>query len=107
MAIAEGVGVAAPEAVALAAELKPPGSVKFFYSVGQMVESGYLAVATFVFFYYTAVLGLSGSLVGLALAVSMGLDGFADPFIGSWSDGVRSKWGRRLPVMLVGAPLPF
>jgi GPH family glycoside/pentoside/hexuronide:cation symporter len=81
--------------------------VKFFYSVGQVVESGYLAINTFIFFYYTAVLGLPGSLVGVALALSLCLDGFADPFIGSWSDSVRSRLGRRLPVMLIGAPLTF
>src|SRR5678809_26474 len=78
LAVAEDLAGHAPE-LAPTAELKPPGSVKFFYSVGQMVESGYLAVATFVFFYYTAVLGLSGSLVGLALAISMCLDAVCDP----------------------------
>ena len=97
------VGTAAEEG----SRLKPPASVKFFYSVGQVVESGYLAVNAFVFFYYTAVLGLSGSLVGIALAISMVLDAIADPLIGSWSDSVRSRFGRRLPVMLIGAPLTF
>ncbi len=47
-------------------ELKPSALVKFFYCFGQAVESGYLAINTFVFFYYTAVLGMSGSLVGVA-----------------------------------------
>lgn len=84
---------------------KPPLTAKMFYSLGQVVESGYLAVNTFVFFYYTAVLGLSGSMVGAALAISMTLDAVADPLIGSWSDSVRSKFGRRLPVMLLAAPL--
>lgn len=87
--------------------IKPPGSVKFFYSFGQVVESGYLAMNGFVFFYYTAVLGLSGTMVGLALAISMCLDAVADPLIGSWSDSVRSRFGRRMPVMLAGAPLTF
>jgi GPH family glycoside/pentoside/hexuronide:cation symporter len=105
LAVAEGLGVPAPEVAAHGGELKPPASVKFFYSVGQVVESGYLAINTFVFFYYTAVLGLSGTLVGIALAVSMCLDAAADPLIGSWSDSVRSKYGRRLPLMLLGAPL--
>ena len=96
MAVVEGVGV--PEAgkngvVAPEGELKPPASVKFFYSVGQVVESGYLAINAFVFFYYTAVLGLSGTLVGVALAISMCLDAAADPLIGSWSDSVRSRGG--------------
>jgi GPH family glycoside/pentoside/hexuronide:cation symporter len=85
--------------------LKPPARIKLFYSFGQVVESCYLTAATYVFFYYTAVLGLSGSTVGMALAISMVLDAMADPFIGSWSDNVRSKLGRRLPLMLVGAPL--
>jgi glycoside/pentoside/hexuronide:cation symporter, GPH family len=86
-------------------ERKPPAGVKFFYSLGQVVESGYLATNAFVFFYYTAVLGLSGSLVGAALAISLCLDAAADPLIGAWSDNVRSRFGRRLPVMLIGAPL--
>jgi len=106
VAVVEGIGVpVAPEAPAHDGELKPPGRVKFFYSLGQVVESGYLAINTFIFFYYTAVLGLSGALVGIALAVSMCLDAAADPLIGSWSDSVRSRFGRRLPVMLIGAPL--
>jgi glycoside/pentoside/hexuronide:cation symporter, GPH family len=86
-------------------ELKPPVPVKLFYGFGQAVESGYLFVSSLVFFYYTAVLGLSGSLVGLALAISMAVDAVFDPLIGSLSDNVRSKLGRRLPPMLIGAPL--
>jgi GPH family glycoside/pentoside/hexuronide:cation symporter len=86
-------------------ELKPSLPIKLLYSFGQSIESGYLVVAGFVFFYYTAVLGLSGSAVGLALGISMALDAVMDPLIGSISDNVRSKWGRRLPLMLLGAPL--
>ncbi len=85
--------------------LRPSFGVKLFYSVGQFVESGYLAINAFIFFYYTAVLGLSGSLVGAALAISMTLDAALDPLIGSISDGVRSRLGRRLPMMLLAAPL--
>jgi len=87
--------------------LKPSGRTTLVYSVGQVVESSYLAINAFIFFYYTAVLGLSGSLVGAAVAISMCIDAALDPLIGSWSDNVRSRFGRRLPVMLVGAPLTF
>ena len=108
MAVVDGVhGVAAPASKAVEEGRKPPAAVKFFYSLGQVVESSYLAANGFVFFYYTAVLGLSGSVVGAALAISLCLDAAADPLIGSWSDSVRSRFGRRLPVMLVGAPLTF
>jgi glycoside/pentoside/hexuronide:cation symporter, GPH family len=106
VAVAEGVGGAAAAAAgATEPGRKPPAGVKLFYSVGQVIESGYLTANSFVFFYYTAVLGLSGSLVGAAFAISLILDALADPVIGSWSDSVRSRFGRLLPVMLVGAPL--
>ena len=106
MAVADGIAGLGPAGAASATEaVRPSGGVKFFYSIGQFVESGYLGANAYVFFYYTALLGLSGSMVGLALALSMCLDAVADPFIGSFSDSVRSKFGRRLPVMLAAAPL--
>lgn len=105
MAVAERLDGEASSAAQVA--LKPPARVKLAYCFGQVVESGYLTVNTFIFFYYTAVLGLSGSLVGAAVAISMCLDAAFDPLIGSWSDGIRSKLGRRLPAMLIGAPLTF
>ncbi|MGH6912041.1 MAG: MFS transporter, partial [Phenylobacterium sp.] len=106
MAVAELLGDA-PEPAPATADglLKPSFGVKLAYSFGQMIESGYLVVSGFVFFYYTAVLGLSGTLVGTALAISMCLDALMDPLIGSFSDNVRSKLGRRLPLMLAGGPL--
>eukprot|EP01041_Mallomonas_annulata_P033851 gene33851-56528_t len=103
MAVADDVAGPLGVGALPASDLKPPVAVKFFYSIGQLVESGYLTVNAFVFFYYTAVLGLSGSLVGAALAISMCLDAAADPLIGSWSDSIRSRFGRRLPVMLLAA----
>ena len=106
MAVVEGMpGVGLAGAPSVTGELKPSARVKFFYSIGQFVESGYLATNSYVFFLYTAVMGMSGSMVGLALAIAMVLDAAADPLIGSWSDSVRSKFGRRLPLMLIAAPL--
>ncbi len=105
MAIVDGGVGATATAASEGIAPRAPGAVKFFYSIGQFVESGYLICNSFIFFYYTAVLGLSGSMVGAALAISMTLDAIADPLIGSWSDSVRSRFGRRLPVMLIGAPL--
>ncbi len=108
MAVAENF-VEAPDVTAPprapAGDHNPSVAVKLVYSFGQSIESGYLVVSAFIFFYYTAVLGLSGSAVGTALAISMCLDAVLDPLIGSISDNVRSRFGRRLPLMLVGAPL--
>ncbi len=33
------------------------------------------------------------------------VDALADPLVGYWSDRVQSRWGRRKPFLLVGAPL--
>ncbi len=98
-------GSDADPAAAVASRGKPSAGIKFAYSMGQVIESGYLATNSFVFFYYTAVLGMSGSVVGAALAISLCVDAAADPLIGSWSDGLRSRLGRRVPAMLLGAPL--
>jgi GPH family glycoside/pentoside/hexuronide:cation symporter len=86
--------------------LKPPLHVKLFYSFGEIAQSGGFSTALgFVFFYYTAVLGLSGGLVGAAMAISLGFDALFDPLIGSWSDNISSRLGRRLPLMIAATPL--
>ena len=80
--------------------------VKLTYGMGQLVESSSSTLyGTFLFFFYTALLGLPGSLVGLATAISLVIDAVADPMLGSWSDATRSRWGRRIPFMAIGAPL--
>ena len=87
-----------------AAAGKPPIPVKLLYGVGAMGESAFIAAAAFAFFYYTAVLGLSGSLVGAALFLGLCADAVVDPFFGSWSDNLKSRFGRRIPLMLFGGP---
>ncbi len=58
------------------------------------------AVGVFILFYYKQVLGLSGTLTGLAVAISIIWDGISDPLIGAWSDRLRSRIGRRHPLMI-------
>ena len=58
------------------------------------------AFGAFVLFYYKQVLGLSGTLTGLAIALSVLWDAVSDPLVGAWSDRCRHRWGRRHPFML-------
>ena len=61
-------------------DLKPSVGIKMLYGLGQMAQSGGFDTAIgFIFFYYTAVLGLSGALVGAALAISLAFDAVVDP----------------------------
>ena len=86
--------------------LKPSLLVKLAYSLGQAAQNGgFDAAIAFIFFYYSAVLGLSGTLVGAALAVSLAFDAVVDPVVGSWSDNIKSSMGRRLPLMMLAVPL--
>ncbi|MDX1733031.1 MAG: MFS transporter [Halioglobus sp.] len=80
---------------------------KWSYAVGNMpyaVKDA--AFINFVIFYYTQVQGLSGTLAGLAAFIAMSWDAITDPIVGSWSDTIRSRWGRRHPPILLGG-LPF
>jgi Na+/melibiose symporter-like transporter len=58
------------------------------------------------FFYYTQVLGLSGTLTAAAVTIGITSDAVTDPLVGSISDRWRSKLGRRHPFMYA-APLPL
>ncbi len=61
--------------------------------------------AGLTFFFYNQVLGLSGSLTGLAVLIAIIFDAISDPVIGSISDRFISKLGRRHPFMFA-APFP-
>ena len=104
MATVENLAGPAEPAVAGHA-LKPSIPVKLAYSLGQVAQNGgFDAAVAFIFFFYSAVLGLSGTLVGIALAIGLAFDAGVDPFIGSWSDNIRSRFGRRLPLMVLSVP---
>jgi Na+/melibiose symporter-like transporter len=61
--------------------------------------------AGLTFFFYNQVLGLSGSLTGLAVLIAIIFDAISDPIMGSISDRFISKLGRRHPFMFA-APFP-
>ena len=76
--------------------------VKLGYAAGQGGTSILdFAFNTLLFIYYNQVLGLSGTYTGLGFAIALVFDAVADPAVGSWSDGFRSRWGRRHLFMAV------
>ena len=80
---------------------------KLAYGMGQLGE-GFKnsSFETFLFFYYNQVLGLSGTLAGLATAIALVFDAVIDPMIGSLSDAHKGRLGRRHSFMYAAA-LPF
>ena len=80
---------------------------KIIYGLGEAAEGvKSAALETFLFFYFVQVVGLSGSLTGLALLIALMFDGLVDPLIGNLSDNFHSRLGRRHP-FLYAAPVPL
>jgi len=79
---------------------------KLLIGSGQSVETAIaFAAATFLLYYLTNVCGIDPTVAGTILFVSLCVDAVADPLIGSWSDRLRSRWGRRLPFMAIALPV--
>jgi GPH family glycoside/pentoside/hexuronide:cation symporter len=74
--------------------------VKLSYGVGLAAEGiKQNAFNVFLLFFYQQLIGLDPALCGLALFASLCADAVLDPVIGAWSDGLRSRLGRRHPFM--------
>ena len=64
-----------------------------------------LPIVLFIPAYYADDLGVPLATVGIAIAASRLFDVVTDPLIGGLSDRVHTRFGRRKPWILVGAPL--
>ena len=74
------------------------------FGIGQAAGSfKNIAWGTLLLFYYQQIVGVEPWLVALAVAISMFVDAVTDPLIGTWSDRVNTRWGRRHPMLLASA----
>lgn len=77
---------------------------KLLYCIGDVSNAIKTVVFTlFTLYFYTTVMGVSATLVGVVAGIGLVWDGAIDPYIGYWSDRVQTRWGRRHPFMLIGA----
>lgn len=84
--------------------MTPPLTVgtRLAYGLGQLAEGvKTTAFSVFLLFYYNQVLGLSGVAAGIALGIATLVDAITDPLMGSISDNLRHRWGRRHLFMYV------
>lgn len=79
-------------------------STKLFQAVGALPEAlKNFAFSTFLLFYYNQVLGLDALKASVAIAVALTIDACVDPLIGSFSDGLKTRLGRRHLLMYLSA----
>lgn len=70
-----------------------------------------ITVGTWLLYFYSPppdsgrTIYLPITLVGVLMTVTSLWDAVIDPFIGHWSDNVRSRWGRRRPFVLFASPV--
>ena len=77
---------------------------KFLYGTGSI---GYgikdVAFRSFLLLYYNQVVGVRAELVSFAILVALVADAISDPLVGQWSDTIRTRLGRRHPLMIASA----
>jgi Na+/melibiose symporter-like transporter len=55
--------------------------------------------------FYSADMGMDLATIGTVFMVARFWDAFTDPTIGALSDRIRTRWGRRRPLIVIGLPL--
>ncbi|HZR83360.1 MAG TPA: MFS transporter [Candidatus Binatia bacterium] len=77
---------------------------KLFYGLGSIAfgvkDNGF---GFLLLIYYNQVLGLPERLVGLGIMIALIVDAICDPIVGTVSDHLHSRWGRRHPFMYASA----
>ncbi len=60
-------------------------------------------ISVHLLFFYTDIVLMSATVVGVVMAIAQVWDAITDPLLGHISDHTRWKWGRRRPYILLGA----
>ena len=73
------------------------------YGIGDIAICLYWSgVGLYLLYFYTDVVGISGSLAGLIYFIGMAWDAVTDPFMGYMAERTRTRWGVYRPYLLFG-----
>ena len=81
------------------------GSLIAYGGLAVPVAIAELPIILYLPAFYAKEVGLSIGMVGLVFLLARLWDGISDPIVGTLSDRTNSRFGRRKPWILVGAPL--
>lgn len=80
---------------------------KIGYGLGDTASNFvFYTINTYLFFYYTDVIGLAAGAVGTLFLVARLFDTVTDPLMGAIADRTNSRWGKYRPY-LAGLAIPF
>lgn len=81
-----------------------PLKTQLFWGLGGWADNYTFAVVNILFLYlYVDYFRMDPVMAGVALSIPRVFDAVTDPVIGNWSDNFRSRWGRRRPLIIIGA----
>ncbi|MEE2704009.1 MAG: MFS transporter [Myxococcota bacterium] len=85
---------------------KLPMSIKLAYGMPNFAGAGMaLPIVIYMTIFYSDVVLLPLGYIALVVAFARAFDAITDPMMGWISDRTNTRWGRRRPWMLLGAPL--
>lgn len=76
---------------------------KLVFGAGQTAYGAKVQIMGLVLLYYNQVLGVPAPMVSLAISATLIIDAFWDPLFGHVSDHLRTRWGRRHPLIYASA----
>ena len=83
-------------------------SAKWFFALGDIFQGGFFNIVNFFYsIFLTDVVGLNPIWAANVFLLGKVWDAVTDPAMGIISDNTRSRFGRRRPYFLLGAPLVF
>ena len=83
-------------------------STKWFFALGDIFQGGFFNIVNFFYgIFLTDVVGISPFWAGGVFLLGRVWDAVTDPIMGMLSDNTRTRFGRRRPYFLLGAPLIF
>jgi len=103
--LADAAGESAPESGPTRSE-RVPLSLKLWYGAPSFAGAAMtIPIAIHMTKFYSDVVLVPLGFLGIAIAVARAFDAISDPVVGFLSDRTRTRWGRRRPWMLFGAPV--
>lgn len=83
-----------------------PSARDLIYSSGALLDGwGLMGVKNTAHQVLNIVMGVNPAAIGTILAIGRVWDAITDPWMGSISDNLRTRWGRRRPLIFLGAIL--
>jgi Na+/melibiose symporter-like transporter len=76
-----------------------PITTKIAFGLGSGSVGAKTQVLALLLLYYNQVIGLPAQWVSGALGIAIFVDALWDPIVGQFSDNLRTRWGRRHPLM--------